>query len=152
MKAPDPLTMAHACLKFWRHGGTVSPHTKKSLERLAKALDTLDPAARFLLLGQVSVEGVAEKVKVGLKYLKSNLKQGKDDILYRLAVQYLVQDYELKFGRSPLTEGHLEEFQIFAAAVMNDYDAPVPSERHVRDAKDWLRRAPSENRSASLLD
>jgi hypothetical protein len=138
----DDLTQARQWLKWWSFGPIPPPvraDTRRSLERLAKALDSLDPAARFVLcraLGAPSEHPIDRLRAATASCLASTIVargRRKDDLCYALAVKFLVLAWQATHRCSPLTRW--EEFQEFATAVTKDYGAPVPRERHVRR---WL--------------
>jgi hypothetical protein len=137
----DELAQARQWFKWWStympKGAMPPPMTatsRKSLQRLAKALDQLDPAARFYLGkamgGQAALDSAAKAIKECLASLKVSRGRKNYDLTYRFGVEFLVRAWEKMERRSPLTRW--DDFQQFCASVVNDYDAPIPSQRLVR--------------------
>ena len=117
----------------------ITAASRKSLQRLAKALDQLDPAARFYLGnamgGQAPVDSATKAVSSCLASFKVSRGRKEHDLLYRFGVKFLVSAWEKIHRCSPLSRW--DDFQKFCAPVVNDYDAPIPSQRLVRQ---WTRR------------
>ncbi len=137
-RGEDELAQARQWLrwwKLWRAGNPPITANSREFERFAKALDNLDPAARFLLgqaLGgpaEAPVNTTMKAVRSCLVSLKIVRGRKKGEIEYRLAVKFLVSAFRKIYRHSPLSR--LEDFQEFCDPVMKEYDAPVPGRRHV---------------------
>lgn len=109
----------------------VTTATRKSLERLLKAFDDLDPYARALL--HHDLPGMRATVEHWLLGVKAKVRRGPREYDYRYVrgVEYLVQAFEAKERCSPLTQW--KKFQDFAGDITKHYaGVPCPGDGVVR--------------------
>ena len=111
MKALDDtgflLSRANELLKYAALERPHTPNRKKSLKKLQKVLHDLDDVTR-VMLGEVPganwkgpVQNMQEQIALCLKYW--TVSKGYD-LLRLQAATFLVQVYQAKFDRSPLTD------------------------------------------------